>query len=59
MATTMSKKERIFRKYRALIILMSEFFADMEQNDRKDTRYSDIKLKRLLEETEILRGKTV
>ncbi len=47
------------RKYRAIIILMSGFFADMEQNDRKDTRYSDIKLKRLLEEAGILRGRTV
>ncbi len=41
-------------KYRAIIILMAEFFADMRQNDRKDTKYSHAKLKRLLEETGIL-----
>ena len=46
------------RKYRAIIMLMAEFFTDMEQNNRKNTEYSHAKLKRLLEETEILRGRT-
>ncbi len=46
------------RKYRAIIMLMAEFFTDMEQNDRKDTKYSHAKLKRLLEATEILHGST-
>ena len=45
-------------KYRAIIVLMAEFFADMGQNDRKDTKYSHAKLRRLLEETEILQEKT-
>ena len=45
-------------KYRAIIVLMTEFFADMGQNDRKDTKYSHAKLKRLLEETEILQERT-
>ena len=45
-------------KYRAIIVLMAEFFADMGQNDRKDTKYSHTKLKRLLEETEILQEST-
>ena len=45
-------------KYRAIIILMLEFFGDMTQNDEKDTKYSDTKLKRLLQATEILDGRT-
>ena len=45
-------------KYRAIIILTVKFFADMERNNKKDTKYSHTKLKRLLEETEILRGRT-
>jgi hypothetical protein len=39
-------------------MLMAEFFTDMEQNDRKDTRYIHTELKRLLEEAEILHGST-
>lgn len=45
-------------RYRVIIILMLEFFGDMTQNDRKDTKYSHAKLKRLLEATEILQTKT-
>ena len=45
-------------KYRDVIIVMAKFFADMAQNDRKDTKYSHAKLKRLLETTEILPGRT-
>ena len=41
-------------KYRDIIMLMAEFFTDMERNNRKDTKYSDVKLKRLLAEAEIL-----
>ena len=46
-------------KYRAIIMLMAEFFTDMERNNRKNTKYSHAKLKRLLTETEILHGKTL
>ncbi|MYK19082.1 hypothetical protein F4055_13115 [Candidatus Poribacteria bacterium] len=45
-------------RYRAIIILMLEFFGDITQNDRKDTKYSHAKLKRLLETTEIFQAKT-
>lgn len=45
-------------KYRSIIILMAEFFEDMQRNDRKDTKYSYTKLKRSLAATEILRGRT-
>ncbi len=45
-------------KYRAIIVLMFEFFVDMRQNDRKDARYSYMKLKRLLEEAGLLHGST-
>ena len=45
-------------KYRSIIILMAEFFEDMQRNDRKDTKYSHRKLKRLLEATEIFHRKT-
>ena len=45
-------------KYRDIILLMSKFFADMAGNDRKDTKYSHAKLRHLLEETDILHGKT-
>ena len=31
-------------KYRDIIVLMAKFFADMTQNDRKDTKYSHAKL---------------
>ncbi len=46
-------------KYRAIIMLMAEFFTDMERNNRKNTKYSHAKLKCLLTETEILHGKTL
>ena len=46
-------------KYRDIIMLMAEFFTDMEGNNRKNTKYSHAKLKRLLTETEILHGKTL
>ena len=49
---------KIVIKYRDIIVLMAKFFADMTQNDRKDTKYSHAKLKRLLEETEILQERT-
>ena len=45
------------RKYLTIIMLMAEFFTDMEQNNRKDTKYRHAKLKRLLEETGILAGR--
>ena len=45
-------------KYRAIIVLMVEFFADMQQNNKKGTKYSHAKLRRLLGETDILYGKT-
>ena len=45
-------------KYRAIIVLMAEFFGDMQQNDKKDTKYSHAKLRRLLGEMDILYGKT-
>lgn len=45
-------------KYRAVITLMAEFFADMQENNKKDTRYSHAKLRRLLEATGILNGST-
>ena len=45
-------------KYRSIIILMAEFFEDMQRNDRKDTKYSHTKLKRSLATTEILHGRT-
>ena len=45
-------------KYQDIIMLMAEFFTDMERNNRKDTKYSHAKLKRLLEATEILNGST-
>ena len=45
-------------KYRDIIILMAKFFADMAENNRKDTKYSHTKLRRLLEETDILHGRT-
>lgn len=41
-------------KYRDVIVLMAEFFADMTGNNRKDTKYSHTKLKRFLEATDIL-----
>lgn len=46
-------------KYRAIIVLMFEFFVDMRQNDRKDTKYNNAKLRRLLIETEVLQGRTL
>ena len=45
-------------KYSAIIVLMFEFFVDMRQNNRKDARYSYMKLKRLPEEAGLLRGGT-
>ncbi|RKU17222.1 hypothetical protein C6500_15630 [Candidatus Poribacteria bacterium] len=45
-------------KYRDIIVLMAKFFADMARNNRKDTKYSHAKLRRLLGETDILYGKT-
>ena len=48
----------IANKYRGIIVLMFEFFVDMRQNDRKDARYSYMKLKRLLEEAGLLHEST-
>ena len=45
-------------KHRDVIILMAEFFANMQQNNKKDTTYSHTRLKRLLASTEILQEKT-
>lgn len=45
-------------KYQDIIVLMFEFFTDMEWNNQKDTKYSHAKLRRLLGETDILYGKT-
>ena len=47
-----------FIKYRAIIVLMFEFFTNMERNGRKDHKYSHAKLRRLLAETEILPSST-
>lgn len=49
---------KVVIKYRDIIVLMAKFFADMTQNDRKDTKYSHAKLRRLLEDTDILHGRT-
>ena len=45
-------------KYRDIIMLMFKFFRDMERNNKKDTKYSHAKLRRLLEDTDILYGRT-
>ena len=45
-------------KYRDIIVLMAKFFADMQESNKKDTRYSHAKLRRLLEATGILNGRT-
>ncbi len=45
-------------KYQDIIVLMFEFFTDMERNNKKDTKYSHTKLKRLLQATEILDRRT-
>ena len=41
-------------KYRDIILLMQAFFADMQQNDQKNTKYNRTRLKRLLKETGFL-----
>jgi len=46
-------------KYRDIIMLMFKFFRDMEQNNRKDTKYSHVKLRCLLTEAEILQDRTL
>ena len=48
-----------FIKYRDIIALMFKFFTDMEKNGRKDHKYSHTKLRRLLEASGILQGKTL
>lgn len=45
-------------KYRDIIVLMAKFFADMARNNKKDTKYSHTRLKRLLQATEILDRRT-
>ena len=45
-------------RYQDIIVLMFEFFTDMERNNKKDTKYSHTKLKRLLQATEILDRRT-
>ena len=46
-------------KSQDIIMLMAEFFTDMEENNRKDTKYSHAELKRLLAKTEILQDRTL
>jgi hypothetical protein len=41
-------------KYRSIITLMHEFFADMHRNTKKDTRFQNTRLRRLLKETGFL-----
>ncbi|GAB4579413.1 MAG: hypothetical protein Fur0022_21510 [Anaerolineales bacterium] len=41
-------------KYRDIILLMLKFFTDMRGNNRKDTKFKNAKLKRLLEQSEFL-----
>mgnify|MGYP001338956836 CR=1 FL=1 len=41
-------------KYRDIILLMLKFFTDMRENNRKDTKFKNAKLRRLLEESGFL-----
>jgi len=41
-------------QYRDIIRLMSAFFTDMRQNNKKDTSYNQTKLKRLLHMSKFL-----
>ena len=43
-------------KYRSIIILMQDFFADMWSNNNKDTKFPYSKLQQLLEETGFARS---
>jgi hypothetical protein len=42
------------RKYRPLIRLMNDFYSDLQQNNKKDTRFKHTKLQRLLKEAGFL-----
>lgn len=41
-------------KYRSIIALMQDFFSDMWVNNKKDTKFANIKLHLLLKQTEFL-----
>lgn len=41
-------------KYRSIIVLMHNFYSEMQINNKKDTNFPDIKLRQLLEETGFL-----
>ncbi|BAZ16445.1 hypothetical protein NIES4071_83220 [Calothrix sp. NIES-4071] len=43
-------------KYRSIIALMQDFFAEMWDNEKKDTKLPEAKLRRLLEETGFISG---
>ncbi len=43
-------------KYRSIIALMQDFFADMWENNLKDTKFRGAELRRLLKETGFLLG---
>lgn len=43
-------------KYRRIIALMQDFFADMWENNLKDTKFRHVELRRLLKETGFLPG---
>jgi serine/threonine protein kinase len=45
-------------KYRSIIASIQEFFTDMRDNDRKDTKFPHVQLQLLLEETGFLSGDT-
>ncbi|MBD2500930.1 BUD32 family EKC/KEOPS complex subunit [Anabaena azotica] len=38
-------------KYRSIIVLMHNFYSDMQRNNKKDKKFPDIKLQLLLEKT--------
>lgn len=41
-------------KYRRIVTLMQNFFVDMYGNNMKDTKFSDLELRKLLQETGFL-----
>jgi hypothetical protein len=44
----------IVARYRSIILLMNDFYSDMQKNSKKDTKLQHGKLRRLLEETRFL-----
>jgi hypothetical protein len=57
-ANSMMKLDRRFvaslRKYRTIILLMNDFYSDLQKNKKKDTRLNHAKLQRLLKESGFL-----